>query len=126
MVAAYQKSTEADAAAAVDAAGDAEQNGPVPAPERGAILKTAGNILENKKQELTAQVTREEGRIYVESDCEVQRAIDVFHYYAQKTRDLGGTVKSSSHRRRYLYTRQEPADITAFITPWNYPIAIPA
>jgi aldehyde dehydrogenase (NAD+) len=127
VVAEYQESTASDAAAAVTAAADAEEKwASVPGPERGAILKTAGDILADRKEELTAQLTREEGKTHAEAGGEVQRAVDIFHYYAQKTRDLGGTVKSSSGRRTNLYTRQEPVGVTALITPWNYPIAIPA
>ena len=126
-VAAYQESTASDADAAVAAAADAQQEwAAVPAPERGGILKSAGDVLAERKAELTAHLTREEGKTHAEAGGEVQRAIDIFHYYAQKTRDLGGTVKSSSGRRRNLYTREEPVGVTALVTPWNYPIAIPA
>jgi aldehyde dehydrogenase (NAD+) len=127
VVAEYQESGEKDAAAAVDAAADTKDLwGSTPAPERGAILHTAGNILADKKDELTAQLTREEGKTHAEAGGEVQRTIDIFHYYAQKARDLGGTVKSSSGRQTNLYTREEPVGVAALITPWNYPIAIPA
>lgn len=127
VVAEYQESTEIEADAAVAAAADAKQEwASTPAPERGEVLKTAGDRLADRKEELTAQLTREEGKTHAEAGGEVQRAIDIFHYYAQKTRDLGGTVKSSSARRTNLYTREEPVGVTALITPWNYPIAIPA
>lgn len=127
IVATYQESTANDAEAAVVAAADAEAEwASVPAPERGMILKAAGDILDDRKAELTAQLTHEEGKTNAEAGGEVQRAIDIFHYYAQKTRDLGGTVKSSSGRRTNIYTREEPVGVTALITPWNYPIAIPA
>jgi aldehyde dehydrogenase (NAD+) len=127
VIAEYQESTAGDADAAVAAAADAAAEwASLPAPERGAILKAAGDVLADRKEELTAQLTREEGKTHAEAGGEVQRAIDIFHYYAQKTRDLGGTVKSSSGRRTKLYTREEPVGVTALITPWNYPIAIPA
>lgn len=127
VVAEYQQSEASDAAAAVAAAADARDGwASTPGPERGAILKTAGDRLADRTEELTAQLTREEGKTHAEARGEVQRAIDIFHYYAQKTRDLGGTVKSASGRRTNLYTRVEPVGVAALITPWNYPIAIPA
>jgi aldehyde dehydrogenase (NAD+) len=43
-----------------------------------------------------------------------------------KARDLGGTVKSPSGRSKDLYTVREPLGTVGLITPWNYPIAIPA
>jgi aldehyde dehydrogenase (NAD+) len=126
-VAEYQQSGPDDATAAVAAAADARDGwASTPAPERGAILKAAGDALADRKDELTAQLTREEGKTHAEAGGEVQRAIDIFHYYAQKTYDLGGTVKSSSGQRTNLYTREEPVGVATLITPWNYPIAIPA
>jgi len=127
VVATYQESTATDAHAAVTAAADAAAGwASTPAPDRGAVLKAAGDVLADRKDDLTAQLTREEGKTHAEAGGEVQRAIDIFHYYAQKTRDLGGTVKSASGGRTNLYTRAEPVGVAALITPWNYPIAIPA
>jgi len=57
---------------------------------------------------------------------EVQRAIDIFHYYAEKARDLGGVVKSPGGPDTNLSTKREPLGTVGLITPWNYPIAIPA
>ncbi|GAB6878173.1 aldehyde dehydrogenase family protein [Halorubrum gandharaense] len=126
-VATYQQSTEADAEDAVEAATEAaDEWAATPAPERGAILRQAAANLEARKEELTELLTTEEGKTHAEAGGEVQRAIDIFYYYAEKTRDLGGTVKSSSAQRSNLYTVEEPVGVTGLITPWNYPIAIPA
>lgn len=125
-VATYQQSTEADAEAAVEAAdAAADEWASTPGPERGAILRRTAANLEARKQELTELLTAEEGKTHAEAGGEVQRAIDIFYYYAEKTRDLGGTVKSSSAPQSNLYTVEEPVGVTGLITPWNYPIAIP-
>jgi len=127
VVATYQQSDAADAEAAVEAAAEARDEwADTPAPQRGAILRETASILESREQELTEFLTREEGKTHAEAGGEVGRAIDLFYYYAEKTRDLGGTVKSSSGRRTNLYTVREPVGVAAMITPWNYPIAIPA
>ena len=126
-VAEYQQSNAADADAAVEAAAAAEDEwADTPAPERGAILRETATILADRKDELTELLTREEGKTHAEAGGEVQRAIDIFYYYAEKTRDLGGSVKSASGPRTNLYTQNEPVGVAALITPWNYPIAIPA
>ncbi|MFP8954982.1 aldehyde dehydrogenase family protein [Natrialbaceae archaeon A-arb3/5] len=126
-VAEYPQSNASDANAAVEAAAAAQDEwATTPAPERGAILREAGSILADRKDELTDLLTREEGKTHAEAGGEVQRAIDIFYYYAEKARDLGGSVKSASGARTNLYTRNEPVGVTALITPWNYPIAIPA
>jgi len=127
VIASYQRSDETDATAAVVAAADAaDEWARTPGPERGAILRETGAALADRKETLTAQLTAEEGKTLAEAGGEVQRAIDIFHYYAGKTRDLGGTVKSPSGRDTTLYTLREPVGVAALITPWNYPIAIPA
>lgn len=127
LVNSYQQSNATDATASVDAAVDAEDEwAETPAPERGRILKQTAALLEEQKEELTAELTEEEGKTHAEAAPEVQRAIDIFYYYAEKARDLGGDVKSASSRKTNLYTKQEPLGAVALITPWNYPIAIPA
>jgi len=126
-VATYQQSDSGDAEAAVAAAAAASDGwADTPGPARGAILRDAAGILEERKEELTGLLTTEEGKTHAEAGGEVQRAIDIFYYYAEKARDLGGDVKASSGRRTTLYTVTEPVGVAALVTPWNYPIAIPA
>ncbi|MCU4742554.1 aldehyde dehydrogenase family protein [Natronoglomus mannanivorans] len=126
-VASYQQSDVEDANEAVEAAAAAsEEWAETPAPQRGAILRETAQNLAARKEELTQQLTREEGKTHAEAGGEVQRTIDIFYYYAEKTRDLGGNVKSSSGERTNLYTKNQPVGVAALITPWNYPIAIPA
>jgi 2,5-dioxopentanoate dehydrogenase len=127
VVAEYPQSSAEDANDAVEAAAAAQDDwADTPAPERGTILREAASILSDRKDELTELLTREEGKTHAETGGEVQRAIDVFYYYAEKTRDLGGAVKSASGSRTNLYTVNESVGVAALITPWNYPIAIPA
>ena len=127
IVSQFQSSTQEDTTAAVEAALSAQDEwADTPGPVRGSILRDAGTALEARKQEATELLVREEGKTRSEAAGEVQRAIDIFHYYAQKASDLGGAVKSPSGRDKNLYTRLEPLGTVALITPWNYPIAIPA
>ncbi|MFB6102091.1 MAG: aldehyde dehydrogenase family protein [Haloplanus sp.] len=126
-VARYQRSTRGDAAEAVEAAVAAQDEwASTPGPERGRVLRETGGILAARKDELTEMLIDEEGKAHAEAAGEVQRAIDIFYYFASKAADLGGTVKGASARETTLYTREEPVGVAALITPWNYPIAIPA
>ncbi|WP_435335830.1 aldehyde dehydrogenase family protein [Haloarchaeobius sp. TZWWS8] len=127
VVARFQQSNAADTERAIEAAAEAtDEWAATPAPERGRILNTAAQQLESKKDELTETLVREEGKARPEASGEVQRAIDIFYYYAEKARDLGGDVKASSGSGTTLYTVGEPLGVAGLITPWNYPIAIPA
>ena len=123
----FQQSGTGDAEAAVEAAAEAsEMWAGTPGPERGRILRATGQNLADRKDELTEMLVREEGKARPEAAGEVQRAIDIFAYYAAKASDLGGTVKASSSENTRLYTVAEPFGVAGLITPWNYPIAIPA
>lgn len=123
----FQQSGAGDAEAAVEAAREAAREwARTPGPERGRILDEASRRLAAAKDELTEMLVREEGKARPEAAGEVQRAVDIFDYYAAKARDIGGTVKSASSRDTRLFTVNEPVGVAALITPWNYPIAIPA
>lgn len=127
VVGTFQRSNAEDAEQAVEAAVSAQDEwANTPGPNRGAILNAAAQRLEDRTEELTETLTREEGKTLAESRAEVQRAVNVFYYYAQKAADYGGTVKQSSSRDSRLYTVREPLGVAALITPWNYPIAIPS
>lgn len=127
VVATYPQSNAADAKRAIKVAKSAcEEWATTPGPERGRILSETGTLLAGRKDALTKLLVREEGKTRSEAAGEVQRAIDIFGYYGAKARDLGGTVKGSSTRSMNLYTKSEPVGVAGLITPWNYPIAIPA
>mgnify|MGYP000480472689 CR=1 FL=1 len=126
-VARFQDSKTADVEAAIEAATEAQGDwGDTPGPERGAVLQRTSEALAERKESATEALVREEGKTLSEASGEVQRAIDIFAYYGQKARDLGGVVKSSSAPDKHLYTQAEPLGTVGLITPWNYPIAIPA
>ncbi|WP_436348133.1 aldehyde dehydrogenase family protein [Natronorubrum sp. FCH18a] len=123
----FQLSSAADTNRAIEAAVDAQSEwAGTPGPERGTVLRRTASLLENRSDELTETLCREEGKTRDEAAGEVQRAIDIFYYYAEKARDFDGTVKPSSSTDSELHTKREPLGTVGLITPWNYPIAIPA
>ncbi|WP_254546811.1 aldehyde dehydrogenase family protein [Halomarina pelagica] len=123
----FQRSGRGDARRAVEAAKAASESwGKTPGPERGKVLRRTAERLAEREDELIETLVREEGKTTAEAAPEVGRAVDIFYYYAEKARDLGGTVKSASGQNRNLYTVREPLGVASLITPWNYPIAIPA
>src|SRR5512134_1360856 len=97
-----------------------------PAPARGAILDKASQILTSRLDEIAAALTREEGKTLAEAKGEVTRARDIFKYYAGEGWRYGGQVLPSSVNDELLYTRRESLGVISIITPWNFPIAIPA
>lgn len=126
-LAVFPQSNREDAKAAIDAACDAQRKWEITTPpQRGKILFRAAEILEQQKEELARILTREEGKILAESRAEVARAIDIFRYFAGEGHRLNGEVIVSEDPSMLLYTQRQPLGVVSIITPWNFPIAIPA
>jgi aldehyde dehydrogenase (NAD+) len=123
----YQRSSADDAAGAIEAAAAAaDEWANTPGTERGAILRGAARRLDDRSEEATELMIREEGKARPEASGEVGRAVNVFYYYAEKARDIGGESKQASATDANLYTVREPMGVAGLVAPWNYPIAIPA
>jgi alpha-ketoglutaric semialdehyde dehydrogenase len=123
----YQKSTAADLEDAIDAAVKAQPGwAATPAPERGEIILRAALLLEQYKQELATLMTREMGKILRETLGDVQTAIDVAKYTAGEGRRAEGETIPSGLRNKFCMTIRHPVGIVGIITPWNFPMAIPA
>ncbi len=97
-----------------------------PAPERGAVLAKAGEILLSRLETVAADLTREEGKTLAEASGEVARAADVLRFYGGEGRRMAGQTLPSAVPDTLVYTRREPMGVVGLITPWNFPIAIPA
>src|SRR5690606_35843774 len=98
----------------------------MPPPQRGAILEKASRIIEARADEFATVLTREEGKTKAEAMIEVTRARDIFRFYAGEGWRMGGDVLPSNVAGELLYTRREALGVIALITPWNFPLAIPA
>ena len=93
---------------------------------RGRVLSKASQILEGRKAELAELLTREEGKTLAESTGEVQRAVDIFRFFGGLSFTLGGQTIPHELPGNLLYTTRQALGVVALITPWNFPIAIPA
>lgn len=98
----------------------------LPATKRGEYLFKAAELLENRLQQLGEEMTREEGKTLPEAIGEVKRAINIFRYFGgEGSRQF--TFQVPSERENVLcYTIRKALGTVALITPWNFPIAIPA
>lgn len=122
-----QLCTREDARRAIEAAYAAFKEWKnTPAPARGRILTLAARLMEQHKEELAQLLTREEGKTIGEARGEVQRATNVVEFCAGETRRMNGEYIASELRDNYAYTIKEPHGVVGLITPWNFPIAIPA
>lgn len=119
--------TAADTDAAITAATAAQPAwAAMPAPARGAILITAGNLLLERQAAIAEDLVREEGKTLAEAKGEVKRASDVLRFFGSLGWAATGEVLPSGLPDTTITTRREPLGVVGLITPWNFPIAIPA
>jgi acyl-CoA reductase-like NAD-dependent aldehyde dehydrogenase len=94
--------------------------------ERHAILrKTADEILA-RKDELGRLLSREEGKTLAEGIGETVRAGQIFDFFAGECLRLAGETLPSVRLNIGVEITREPVGVVGIITPWNFPIAIPA
>jgi aldehyde dehydrogenase (NAD+) len=123
----FQKSDAADVKDAVDAASEAYKAWRlVPAPKRGEILYKVANRLLANKEKYAEDMTREMGKIIAETRGDVQEAIDMTFYMAGEGRRLFGMTTPSELQNKFNMTIRQPLGVCGFITPWNFPMAIPS
>jgi acyl-CoA reductase-like NAD-dependent aldehyde dehydrogenase len=97
----------------------------VPAPKRGDILKKVGDIMVERKEELAELMTREMGKVLVETRGDVQEGIDTAYYGASEGRRLFGHTVPSELPNKFNMAIRVPIGVAGVITPWNFPMAIP-
>jgi predicted delta-1-pyrroline-5-carboxylate dehydrogenase group 2 len=126
LVARAARASEADAAAAVEAAqrGFREWSSRSAA-DRAEVLRAAAARLRERRLELAALQVRECAKPWPEADGDVCEAIDFLEYYALEALDLErgrGLVQAPGERNTMRYA---PRGVAAVIAPWNFPLAIP-
>ncbi|WP_037469619.1 aldehyde dehydrogenase family protein [Sinorhizobium fredii] len=123
----YARASAEDASAAIAAAKAAfpawSRSGIL---ERHAILrKTADEILA-RKDELGRLLSREEGKTLAEGIGETIRASQIFDFFAGECLRLAGETLPSVRPNIGVEISREAVGVVGIITPWNFPIAIPA
>ncbi|AQS56318.1 aldehyde dehydrogenase family protein [Novibacillus thermophilus] len=119
------QSDEGDLDRAVAAAVAAQQKWRlVPAPERADVLYRAGQLLKERKEELSQALTKEMGKVIAEARGEVQEGIDMAFFMAGEGRRLVGDTTPSELPNKFAMSVRAPVGIAGLITPWNFPIAI--
>ncbi len=94
--------------------------------ERHAILKKTADEILARKDELGTLLAREEGKTLPEAIGETIRAAQIFDFFAGEALRLAGEVLPSVRPNIGVEITREPIGVIGIITPWNFPIAIPA
>lgn len=127
VLARFPQGTRHDVDAAVKEAKKAQKKwAAVPAPHRGQILLDVARLLKRDKVRLGRLVSTEMGKVLSEGLGDVQEAIDIFEYMGGEGRRLFGHTTPSELPHKFCATTRRPLGVVGLITPWNFPLAIPA
>jgi acyl-CoA reductase-like NAD-dependent aldehyde dehydrogenase len=127
LIGTFQESNADDLNAAVDAASKAYESWRLtPAPKRAEILYRVGDILKRDKEKMAREMTREMGKVVDETKGDIQEAIDMAFLAAGEGRRLFGVTTPSELHNKFNMAVRMPLGVAGLITPWNFPMAIPA
>ncbi|WP_374374159.1 aldehyde dehydrogenase family protein [Dongia sp.] len=94
--------------------------------ERHAILRKAADEILARKDELGRLLSQEEGKVLAEGIGETIRAAQIFDFFAGEVLRLAGETLPSVRPGITVEVTREAVGVVGIITPWNFPIAIPA
>ncbi len=127
LVGMFVSSGQEDVNAAVEAAKEAYKSWRlVPAPKRAEILYRTAELLVQRKEEFSKDMTREMGKVLAETRGDVQEAIDMTYYMAGEGRRLFGQTTPSELPNKFAMSTRQSIGVCGMITPWNFPMAIPS
>jgi aldehyde dehydrogenase (NAD+) len=93
---------------------------------RGAVLAAAAAVIDARADAWGLELATEEGKTRAEGIGEVRRAAQILRYYAGEGDRQAGEIYSSPRAGEQILVTRKPVGVVAVITPFNFPIAIPA
>ena len=94
--------------------------------QRADALDAIGSEVLARQAELADLLAREEGKALPDARGEVQRAGQIFKFFAGEALRMPGELLASTRPGLMVEVTREPVGVVSLITPWNFPIAIPA
>src|SRR5437868_3210223 len=123
----FQASSAEDATAAVAAAAAAFDGWKkTPVSRRAAILNAAAQYLETHAARFGEELTREEGKPLAQARDEILRSAQTLRFYAVEGQSFSGETFPQDDPDMVVYSQREPLGVVTVISPWNFPVSIPA
>ena len=93
--------------------------------DRARVMRRWADLMLDRQEELAALLTAEQGKPLAESRVEVAYAASFLEWFGEEAKRVyGDTIPTYAPDRRIVVTK-EPVGVTAGITPWNFPAAMP-
>lgn len=90
--------------------------------DRAAILHAAADRIAERIDEIARVLTLEQGKPLADSRKEIGFAIEVFHYYAEEGKRVGGSLRPTQRRDIRSIVQWAPVGVVGAVVPWNYPV----
>jgi succinate-semialdehyde dehydrogenase / glutarate-semialdehyde dehydrogenase len=95
------------------------------AKERATIMRRWADLMMEHQEDLSALLTTEQGKPLAESRVEVAYAASFLEWFGEEAKRVYGDTIPTYMRDRRIVVTKEPVGVTAGITPWNFPAAMP-
>ncbi len=117
--------SEEDVRAAIDAAAEALEDWRTrPAIERARVLRRAAEVIRERKDEIAAVMTAEQGKPLAEAAGEVEYSASFFEWFSGEAERIYGQVVPAQNPANRVLVLRQPVGVVAAITPWNFPAAM--
>ncbi|MFE5852723.1 NAD-dependent succinate-semialdehyde dehydrogenase [Streptomyces sp. NPDC056500] len=117
--------TVEDALAAVDAAAQAFGSWRARSPRgRAEVLQRCWELMNERKDEIAALISSENGKTLSDALGEVAYAAEFFRWYAEEAVRATGQLGSSPNGANQIMVSYEPIGVAVLVTPWNFPAAM--
>lgn len=127
LIGTYARADVEQVNAAVDAADAALDGWAMASPQvRSDLLENVAQQLFARADEIGTILAREEGKTLTEAKGETIRAAQIFRFFAGEAIRVTGDAVASVRPDVAVEVTREPVGVVGLITPWNFPIAIPA
>src|SRR4051795_823400 len=93
--------------------------------ERARLMRRWADLMMDHEDELAALLTTEQGKPLAESRVEIAYAASFLEWFGEEAKRVYGDVIPTYMRDRRIVVAKEPVGVTAGITPWNFPAAMP-
>lgn len=122
----YPLSNEIDVMSAIESAALAQSTWrKVPMAEKAAIMRRAGQVIEENRVQIANLITQENGKLLSESFAEIDSTVAELNFQVGEGERQFGRANQSHKGGAWGVTRMEPIGVVSVIIPWNFPFNVP-